>query len=580
MAAPYTAKWGIMATGGIAEKFVGDLLLDPAGRDVNDVRHDVVAVASSTSADRASAFIKKLGCKADTKAYGSYEELVKDANVDIIYVASPHSEHYANTLLALEHGKAVCCEKPFTINAAQTKHLAKVAREKNVFLMEAVWIRFFPLVISLKKLLHQDRILGKIHRVHADFAMHFDEDPKHRLFNPDLGGGALLDLGIYPLTWIMILLFEDPDNQGTGEKDPLDTDKEGDLAPGQLQERVIAWSHGPIPKNGEGALCDDVAFNARPADEEKDACKNGSRHCAQNDEERPRHRAQREQADNEVSGPILDDPRDDDGVRLASVLASALALLGSQKPTDERRDTEEKKVPVKASRPRQGKLPRLGHDGADVVVKVEEDHDEKAERGAHESPLDLDVPEINKPRSIHRGEERLCDGQPFNRHLAQAVFGKMTEAGPKDATSSKGKRRNEVADTKRQRQRLKFENEELDALLDVDDTDIEAKCLAGHVGDEACEVAYIEDGDDKVECGGPDERPGLDAKVVDLAQAIVADDDVVLGIVDQINETRDADESEWLDGKDGKDDGDQCRSQDNFVEAVCAVRAVVHVDDV
>lgn len=215
MAAPYTAKWGIMATGGIAEKFVGDLLLDPAGRDVNDVRHDVVAVASSTSADRASAFIKKLGCKADTKAYGSYEELVKDANVDIIYVASPHSEHYANTLLALEHGKAVCCEKPFTINAAQTKHLAKVAREKNVFLMEAVWIRFFPLVIALKKLLHQDRILGKIHRVHADFAMHFDEDPKHRLFNPDLGGGALLDLGIYPLTWIMILLFEDPDNQGT-----------------------------------------------------------------------------------------------------------------------------------------------------------------------------------------------------------------------------------------------------------------------------------------------------------------------------------------------------------------------------
>ncbi|PWN88058.1 NAD(P)-binding protein [Acaromyces ingoldii] len=215
MAAPYTAKWGIMATGGIAEKFVGDLLLDPAGRDVNDVRHDVVAVASSTNADRASAFIKKLGCKADTKAYGSYEELVKDANVDIIYVASPHSEHYANTLLALEHGKAVCCEKPFTINAAQTKHLAKVAREKNVFLMEAVWIRFFPLVIALKKLLHQDRILGKIHRVHADFAMHFDEDPKHRLFNPDLGGGALLDLGIYPLTWIMVLLFEDPDNQGT-----------------------------------------------------------------------------------------------------------------------------------------------------------------------------------------------------------------------------------------------------------------------------------------------------------------------------------------------------------------------------
>lgn len=216
MANSYTARWGIMATGGIAEKFVGDLLLDPKSRDVTDIQHDVVAVASSTSADRASAFIKKLGCKPDTtKAYGSYEELVKDPNVEIIYVASPHSEHYANTLLALENGKAVCCEKPFTINAAQTEHLTKVARKHNVFLMEAVWIRFFPLVIALKKLLHEDCVLGKIHRVHADFGIHFDEDPKHRLFNPELGGGALLDLGIYPLTWIMILLFEDPANERT-----------------------------------------------------------------------------------------------------------------------------------------------------------------------------------------------------------------------------------------------------------------------------------------------------------------------------------------------------------------------------
>jgi predicted dehydrogenase len=112
MSSPYECKWGILATGGIAEKFAKDLLVEPSTRDVKDVKHSVVAVASSSSAQRAGEFVKQIGHpKADScKTYGSYEELVKDENVQIIYVATPHSHHYENTLLALEAGKNVCCE--------------------------------------------------------------------------------------------------------------------------------------------------------------------------------------------------------------------------------------------------------------------------------------------------------------------------------------------------------------------------------------------------------------------------------------------------------------------------------------
>lgn len=120
-----------MACGGIAGTFTRDLLLDPReSRDVDDVAHQVVAVASSSSVEKAKKFANENKCPSSTKAYGSYEELVRDNDVQIVYVASPHAQHYENTLLALQNGKHVCCEKPFTINAKQTKHLIDVAREK------------------------------------------------------------------------------------------------------------------------------------------------------------------------------------------------------------------------------------------------------------------------------------------------------------------------------------------------------------------------------------------------------------------------------------------------------------------
>lgn len=212
---PYICNWGILATGGIAETFAKDLLLPPSSRNVSDVEHRVVAAASSSSADRAQKFLSTIGAPSSSKGYGSYEELVKDPEVSIIYVATPHSHHYENTLLALEAGKHVCCEKPFTINADQTKHLIKVAKQKGLFLMEAVWIRFFPIVLEIQKLIHQEKRLGNVRRVVSEFGNPFKPDLKHRLYNPELGGGALLDLGIYALTWQMLTLYADPANHKT-----------------------------------------------------------------------------------------------------------------------------------------------------------------------------------------------------------------------------------------------------------------------------------------------------------------------------------------------------------------------------
>jgi predicted dehydrogenase len=214
----YTCNWGILACGGIATKFCKDLLLDPKARGVSDVQHKIIAVASSSSKAKAADFVKNITDgkgDASIKTYGSYEELVVDKNVDIIYVASPHSHHYQHCLLCLRAGKNVLCEKSFVVNSKQSHHLIEIAREKKLFMMEAVWTRFFPIVLDIQKALFEDRVLGKVRRVMADFSVQFKPDPKHRMLNPDLAGGCLLDLGIYSLTMLMVMLFRHPDNKLT-----------------------------------------------------------------------------------------------------------------------------------------------------------------------------------------------------------------------------------------------------------------------------------------------------------------------------------------------------------------------------
>jgi predicted dehydrogenase len=217
--APFTLRWGIMATGGIAEKFVKDLLTDPSVRGVDDVAHSLRAVASSSSASRAEAFLTAVNYappadSSSVKTYGSYAELVADPDVDIIYVATPHSHHFQNAMLALNAGKHVLCEKALTVTAAQAKALVRTARDKKLFLMEAVWTRFFPISIKIREMVRSGEI-GHVYRVFADLSLNcdgggdgtFNIDDSHRLINPDLAGGATLDLGIYSLTWVFQVLY-------------------------------------------------------------------------------------------------------------------------------------------------------------------------------------------------------------------------------------------------------------------------------------------------------------------------------------------------------------------------------------
>lgn len=202
-----------VATGGIAKTFTRDLLIDPTTRGTTDVLHRVTAVASSSSIENAKKFISEIVTpkqrEPECSAYGTYAELVRDTNVDIIYVATPHSHHYQNVMLCLEAGKSVLCEKPLTVNATQAKTLYQKALHKKLFLMEAVWTRYFPLSVAIRKHITEGD-LGEVLRVYADLSTGTtpeDFDVSHRMINKDLAGGALLDLGIYSLTWVFQTLY-------------------------------------------------------------------------------------------------------------------------------------------------------------------------------------------------------------------------------------------------------------------------------------------------------------------------------------------------------------------------------------
>lgn len=200
----------IPATGGIAETFAKDHLVDPATRNVTLIKHTIVAAASSSDASRAQSFLETVGAPESAKAYGSYEELVADAEVDIVYVATPHSHHYRNVELCLQSEKNVLCEKAFTVSAMQAAELVEIARQKNLFLMEASWTRYFPLSVYVRDTIISGR-LGTIMRAFADNSLDLNPDKnfdsQNRMVNPALAGGALLDMGIYSLTWIFQALY-------------------------------------------------------------------------------------------------------------------------------------------------------------------------------------------------------------------------------------------------------------------------------------------------------------------------------------------------------------------------------------
>jgi predicted dehydrogenase len=186
-------RWGILGTGNIAHTFA---------RDLQYIDEGVVAAVGSRSRPSADAF----GDEFDVALrFDSYEALVESDQVDVIYVATPHPMHFANAMLALEHGKPVLVEKAFAMNALEARDLVAAARAKKLFLMEAMWTRFLPHVVAVRSLIDEGA-LGEIVTVEADHGQWFETDATSRIFDPELGGSALLDLGVYPVSFASMVL--------------------------------------------------------------------------------------------------------------------------------------------------------------------------------------------------------------------------------------------------------------------------------------------------------------------------------------------------------------------------------------
>ena len=180
-------RWGIVGTGGIARSFARDLVLDG---------HTLTAVGSR-SQQTADAFASEFGTPT---AHPSYEALAADPDVDIMYVATPHPMHHDNAALALRSGKHVLVEKPFTINAAEARDLVELAKENSLVILEAMWTRWLPHMVRIREII-TGGVLGEVRAMHADHSQLLPADPAHRINAAELGGGALLDLGVYPVSF-------------------------------------------------------------------------------------------------------------------------------------------------------------------------------------------------------------------------------------------------------------------------------------------------------------------------------------------------------------------------------------------
>jgi predicted dehydrogenase len=190
-----TIRWGILGLGKIAHKFADDL---------NQVKNSSLYAVASRSSNKSITFSKTFKA---IKAYDSYLELAKDPNVDAIYIATPHALHKEHTILCLENGKAVLCEKPFAMNLNEVIEMINVSKLHGTLLMEALWTRFLPhyqYVLQLVK----DKTYGEVIALEADFGFYREFDNTSRLFNKSLGGGSLLDIGIYPIFCALTILGE------------------------------------------------------------------------------------------------------------------------------------------------------------------------------------------------------------------------------------------------------------------------------------------------------------------------------------------------------------------------------------
>lgn len=190
-------KWGILGTGRIAHSFAEGL------HAVNDAE---LAAVGSRSKSTADAFAARFNIP---RCHSSYQSLAEDPEVDVVYVSTPHPLHCENTLLCLNAGKAVLCEKPFAVNSVDAEIMIQCAKDNGLFLMEAMWTRFLPAIVQVRHWLEEGAI-GDVRMMLADFGFRAKFDPQGRLFNPSLGGGALLDIGVYVVSLASMIFGKQP----------------------------------------------------------------------------------------------------------------------------------------------------------------------------------------------------------------------------------------------------------------------------------------------------------------------------------------------------------------------------------
>ncbi len=251
MADTETFGWGILATGKIARTFAADLALVPGAR---------LAAVGSRSLAGAEAFVAEHG-GSDTRAHGSYAELLADPDVDVVYVATPHALHLDNARAAFAAGKHVLCEKPLTLRAGDAEEMVRLAGEHDRFLMEAMWTACHPVVRELRAELASGRF-GTPRHVAAELGFRVDAGPTDRMLAPELGGGALLDMGIYPLTFAHLMLGEAEELTATASLSPSGIDLDVAIAgryPGgalaSLHASMTSWSsRGAAIATDEGRI--------------------------------------------------------------------------------------------------------------------------------------------------------------------------------------------------------------------------------------------------------------------------------------------------------------------------------------
>jgi predicted dehydrogenase len=227
-------RWGILGPGRIAHRFAQDLEV------VEGVKLQAVA---SRSVERGAAFAQRYGAAA---CYDSYEALAQDPEVDAVYIATPHRYHFAQTKLCLEAGKPVLCEKPFTVNAAQAAELIQLARQKDLFLMEALWSRCLPVYAQVRKWLSDEEI-GDVQLITSSFCFQPERDPSDRKFAHELAGGALLDLGVYNIALSQWVTGNDP--SAVSALGML-----GDTGVDELTGVTLAYPHGIVAQFSCGLL--------------------------------------------------------------------------------------------------------------------------------------------------------------------------------------------------------------------------------------------------------------------------------------------------------------------------------------